>query len=351
MILGDQVSAYFLFFASLSPIMSDSLSFTDADVSAILQNAPSLQELDIAQGISHCNDWDKLNELKKTQIKTLLHSIIMTEYLRASISPRGLLINIEPHIFLEDLAFRLDWSKISWHCTRDWIILIIQTAQRISDDLLNQIKTLEGQIKSLTVPSQYKTQLDNLNREISDFKDYLLQQKVTKLKKDVKKFSLEKVYPYTKTDYAPSNVSSVDSFSSIDSSDSGSGSESNNTYRGRRQGRGRNRGKGNNRGFPYLHNFPPQPMTNYHMMPPGFIPPFYAPPPVNPQPFWGIPPNFQQPSQQYMQRPPFLGRGRGPFRPRWKGPQHVSWVDEESPLGPVTRSKTAQATPGPSSSS
>ena len=332
--------------------MSDSLSFTDADVSAILQNAPSLQDLDFAQGISQCNDWDKLNDLKKSQVKTLLHNIIMTEYLRASISPKGLLINIEPHIFLEDLAFRLDWSKISWHCTRDWIILIIQTAKRISDDLLNQIKVLEGKIKSLSVPSQYKIQLEKLNLEIGEFKDYLLQQKVTKLKKDVKKFSIEKVYPYTKVDYVPSSIGTYDdSFSSADGSDSGSGGEgSNNNNRGRRQGRGRNRGRGNYRGTFHQFNYPSHPIPNFQMMPSGMMPPFYAHPPIPPQPFWGIPPNFQNPTQHFTQRPPFLGRGRGSARQRWKGPPHVRWEDEELPQGPLTRSKTAQPTPGPSSS-
>ena len=93
--------------------MADSLTFTDADVSAILQNAPLLHDLEIAQGITQSDDWEKLSDLKKTQIKTLLHGIIMTEYLRANVSPRGLLINIEPHIFLDDITFRIDWSKIS----------------------------------------------------------------------------------------------------------------------------------------------------------------------------------------------------------------------------------------------
>ena len=97
----------------------------------------------------------------------------------------------------------MNWSKVAWHCTRDWLVLIIKTATRLSDDFLVKIQEEENRIKYLGLPGNFKKKLDELNKEVKEFYDHLLNSKINKLRKDVKKFSLERTFPYTKSDYTP----------------------------------------------------------------------------------------------------------------------------------------------------
>ena len=69
-----------------------SLTFDEADIAAILASAPLLRDVSIPDSILQSDDWQKLNELKKEQIRTILHGLIMTEYLRCNIAPRGLIL-------------------------------------------------------------------------------------------------------------------------------------------------------------------------------------------------------------------------------------------------------------------
>ena len=319
-----------------------SLSFNDADISAILASAPLLQDVNIPDSIIQSDDWQKLNDLKKEQIRTVLHGLIMTEYLRSNIAPKGLIVNTAPYIFLHDMVFRLDWSKISWHCTRDWIVLIIKTATRLSDALLIQIQTLESQIKSMGIPAIFKKKLEELNQNITEFKDYLLQSKIKKLKKDVKNFTLEKLHPYTSKDYVISITSTGSQDSDSVSSEGSTGSSD--SYRA--QGYSKNRGRF--RGPRFYHNQQPlNPgfMPYSHMVPPPFFQPYQAPPPM-----WGIPPHnvpFQRPFFEPQQ--PFLGRGQHFQRTRRREGRKVHWeTNLDQQQGPITRSKSKEPEAGPS---
>ena len=203
------------------------LSFTDEEVATLLEGSSLLDDVTMVQSLAQSDDWDSLSDLKRLEVKTAIHGLILKEYLRKDTAPRGLLLTIEPHIFLTDIIFRKEWALISWRCTRDLMVLIIKTANRLSEELLGQIQNLEQKLKGL---GPYKKKLEEINKEVKEYKDYLLQAKITKLKKDITKFSLEKIYPYTKEDYVPKwkedNGSESDTLSSDGhSSGSNSGSE------------------------------------------------------------------------------------------------------------------------------
>lgn len=127
----------------------------------------------------------------------------MTEYLRANIAQNGLLLSNFLQLFLEDATLKKEWSLVAWKCTRDWLILIINTAKRLADALLIKIQIAEGALKTDILITAYKTKLAVINNDISEPKEYLMKQKITKLQKDIKKFDKEKVYPYLKENYIP----------------------------------------------------------------------------------------------------------------------------------------------------
>ncbi|KAJ1109637.1 hypothetical protein NDU88_006997 [Pleurodeles waltl] len=192
--------------------MSDlqGLSFDDSMVQAILQTPSILGDESSGPSCGTKEDWTKLSALKKELIKTVLHGTIMTEYLRANISPNGLIVTNVPRIFLQDLQFRLDWSQISWKCTRDWLILIINTSKRLADSITIQISITEAAMKTTVQLAQFKSRLTEINTELNETKEYLTRQKINKLQKDTKRFNREKVYLYTKGDFqceVPSDTS------------------------------------------------------------------------------------------------------------------------------------------------
>ncbi|KAJ1162150.1 hypothetical protein NDU88_002626 [Pleurodeles waltl] len=183
--------------------MSDlqGLSFDDSVVQEILQTPSILGDENSGPSSGTREDWTKLSALKKELLKTVLHGTIMTEYLRANISPNGLIVTNVPRIFLQDLQFRIDWSQISWKCSRDWLILIINTSKRLADSITVQISITEAAIRTTVQLAQFKSRLAEINLELNETKEYLTRQKINKLQKDIKRFSKEKIYPYTKDDY------------------------------------------------------------------------------------------------------------------------------------------------------
>ena len=111
------------------------------------------------------------------------------------------LVKNVPYIFLNDLQFKKDWSLVSWHCTRDWIVLIIKTATRLCNDLKIEISTIEVRLRASQAFVGIKNRLEELNKSMEEFETTLRNSKIVKLHKDIKKFSRERVYPYIREDY------------------------------------------------------------------------------------------------------------------------------------------------------
>ena len=174
---------------------STGLSYSADDIEAILAAAVSLELTDTIDCAQGTDEMDKLRTLKREQIKTLLHGTIMTGYLKANAAPPGLLVKNEPFIFQRDLVFKKDWSLISWHCTRDWLVLIIKTATCLSEELKIEIHTIEVRLKANQTIVSFKKRLEELNRNMSEFETTLKNSKIVKLKRDIAKFSHKRVYP------------------------------------------------------------------------------------------------------------------------------------------------------------
>ena len=208
-------------------------------------------------------------------------------------------------------------------------MLIIKTATRLSDELKIEIHTIEVRLKANQTIVSFKKRLDELNKNMLEFEATLKNSKIVKLKRDIAKFSHERVYPYIKKDYINPNDPEgrgpqTDSSDGAGTSDSGSSNEEyggrdSNMRRPRRNRRGRNWG-------------PPAPFY-----PPVHQGPFYGPPPPS---FGPYPNHFGYPLYQ-QPRGPFLGYGQQRRRQRGRTNTSVQWEDEQEQRRVETRSMTA----------
>ena len=127
----------FLFSRATFPVLilvmaeNSGLGFMEEEVASLLEGGSLLDDVTIVQSLTQSDDWDSLSDLKNLEVKTKIHGIIMEEYLRKNTAPCGLLLSIEQHIFLTDVIFRKEWALISWRCTRDLMVLIAKTANRL----------------------------------------------------------------------------------------------------------------------------------------------------------------------------------------------------------------------------
>ena len=86
-----------------------------------------------------------------------------------------------PRIFLNDLIFRRDWAAIAWRCTDDWLVLIIKTAKRLSEKLEGEIKISEDLLKTTIDIRSFKKRLEEINSNMTEYRDYLTSTKIKKL--------------------------------------------------------------------------------------------------------------------------------------------------------------------------
>lgn len=291
------------------------LGFDDEFLSSILSENPSMLDQIPTPAPAIVGDWETILNLKKSHSRTIIHGQIMAEYLHGKCSPTGLIVTNAPRLFLTDKVFVKDWSLIAWRCTRDWLILIITTAKRIADAILVEIQILEGQIKTTLTTKRFEKQLEDSNKANKEYKDPIFLAKIEKFKKDLAKFSHEKVYPYTSDNYTPTDTNkpkhTAGSSYATSSETESSGSESGDNSQPRGRGRGnRPNRRYNNRGNMYQTGswWPPAPW--------GY-PQF--PPPMSHYPM--------QP--QYFENQAFLGQGRGWNRGRRRGQNQVQWSDNQ----------------------
>ena len=298
-------------------VRNEALSFDDEVIASILNKPSALGEETPGTSSNTYEDWESLSLMKKNRVKSALHGILMTEYLRSKIAPMGLIVLNEPRIFLEDAEFRKSWAQIAWKCTRDWLVLIINTAQRLVDELTIKIQAAETHIKTTVTLATYKTKLAEINAEMKENETYLTQQKINKLHKDIKKFNFEKVFPYSMADFIPTSKSTAyqkkksnNQYWTSSSDDQWSSSEEDS--------------------LPSTSRGPPPPLFSHQ---PLNIP-------YNPQ-FWNFHPFFQPRYPFQQPQPPFLGRGRGRGRGRRRGrmPQ-VQWQDEVPQMQTRSRGQT-----------
>ncbi|KAJ1203861.1 hypothetical protein NDU88_007642 [Pleurodeles waltl] len=88
-----------------------------------------------------------LVNLKKKMKRIEAHANFILEYLKAGVIPMGLRVRNIPGLFAEIRKFLEKLSLIANRCSRDWILLIIETAREMISSLENEVLELETKIK------------------------------------------------------------------------------------------------------------------------------------------------------------------------------------------------------------
>ncbi|KAJ1176906.1 hypothetical protein NDU88_002173 [Pleurodeles waltl] len=174
--------------------------FSEEDLAKLLEQPRSGSGTPISSNQPK-EGWFKLLELKKKTKRTELHADYILEYLRAGIIPAGLRVRNIPGLFVEIRQFLEKWSLISNRCSRDWMILIIETARELMETLMQEIQSLEEELKTHDSVQEAKKQLETIEQELESFNLYLVKRKTDKLRKDIRWFTKERAYPYLSDGY------------------------------------------------------------------------------------------------------------------------------------------------------
>ncbi|KAJ1082448.1 hypothetical protein NDU88_002616 [Pleurodeles waltl] len=141
-------------------------------------------------------DGFSLINLKKKMKRVEAHANFILEYLKAGVIPMGLRVRNSPGLFADIRKFLEKWSLIANRCSRDWMMLIVETAREMISSLESEITALEIKIKQKGTIEETKILLEKIEAEIDTYHEYLIKRKTDKLRKDLRLFSQERVYSY-----------------------------------------------------------------------------------------------------------------------------------------------------------
>ncbi|XP_078503741.1 uncharacterized protein LOC144762432 [Lissotriton helveticus] len=177
-----------------------SFGFSDEDFASMVGSSVNFDNIN-PNTIDKSEDFVKLLALKKKSIRIELHGKYILDYLKAGVIPQGLQIKNIPGLFIQVKHFLERWSLIANRCSRDLMMLIVETAKEVLAELIQEILELENQIKSSTVITDIKKKLEEVESELNSYSEYLIKRKMDKLQKDIRYFSRENVYPYLRDNF------------------------------------------------------------------------------------------------------------------------------------------------------
>lgn len=150
---------------------------------------------------SDTEQWKELWNLKKKTIRTELHSDFLIQYCKKGMIPKGLQVRNEPSLFVKNEKFVETWTFIANRCSRDWLLLIIETAQATLIIEKVELDEMERKLKDNTTVEDAKLKLEEIQKDLDSYKDYLINKKSNKFRKDLNQYKPELVYPYLQKDY------------------------------------------------------------------------------------------------------------------------------------------------------
>ena len=178
------------------------VSYSEEQILRILEHPSLLSGANEGRTTMVSNDKiEQLKRLKKKQIRTELHAKVLLEHLKNNTIPWGLQVKNIPVIFTNDRQYLGGFSGVGTRCSRDWLALSIETALRINEVELKEIERLQREIAEDNNIQGAKKVLEDIEKMIVEFKTFTVNQKTTKLERDIKNFSLESTYPYLRENF------------------------------------------------------------------------------------------------------------------------------------------------------
>lgn len=126
----------------------DTLSFTESHIQDLLSAPSPFSTVALSSSAKQQNEADKLTRLHKKHIRTELHGHFLLEHLRAGTIPWGLKVKNVPVIFVEDQEYRKGFSFVNTKCSRDLMVLTIETVQRHYKEELEELDKLIQELQS-----------------------------------------------------------------------------------------------------------------------------------------------------------------------------------------------------------
>ncbi|XP_029471450.1 serine/threonine-protein phosphatase 6 regulatory subunit 2 isoform X2 [Rhinatrema bivittatum] len=168
-------------------------SYSEQAASALLSGSRLFDSnTAVAAGVG----WSEVVLENKHLIRTELHAATMIEYCRAKRIPRGLRIYKEPHLFRDDEAFIDRWNAILNNCSRNLMLLIIETAKKSAAVLRNEVDKKITALEKKTIAAVFEVQLEDFNKQMELFKNKVRKIKVRKFHRDELDYSSNCVYPW-----------------------------------------------------------------------------------------------------------------------------------------------------------
>lgn len=177
--------------------LSKTLEFTEDDYERIAvrdslfdKGSDTLEELQ-----------KRLKHLYNREVRTNLHAITLSDYLRNKQIPRGLRITkLQPTVGRDNEAFCDKWCQILNKCSFDLMALIIQEATEQLSNIREEITVLQADLTRNMADKAKLTKIENdlLNYK-ADTEHEIKSVKMRKFKRDLEDYKSQQVYPWRNT--------------------------------------------------------------------------------------------------------------------------------------------------------
>ncbi|OCT84034.1 hypothetical protein XELAEV_18022172mg [Xenopus laevis] len=135
--------------------------------------------------------------MSKKELSLTLHLSTLSEYVKASRIPRGLRVHLEPILCKDNAEFRDKWHQILDRCSIDLMTSTIQALQGEIRETTQEIHKLTMEIKNTFTNEEMTETLNATKIKLGKLREYIVQKKLKKFKRDTQDYQLGQVYTWT----------------------------------------------------------------------------------------------------------------------------------------------------------
>lgn len=175
----------------LTDTRASTLAFSEIDSERILFPPDLTLSTDFLGSLSQ-----RLEFLKKKEIRNVLHGSTLSQYWRNKRIPRGLRINKEPTIGRLNESFCKKWCDILNKCSLDLMLLVIEHANEEISKVRAEITDVQNEMKSKFDAQQLKDIDDRCTALLDSYRKEILEVKLRKYRRDTLDYKNNRVYQW-----------------------------------------------------------------------------------------------------------------------------------------------------------
>lgn len=203
----------------LTEARASTLAFTETDSQRILFPVDPAPSMDFP-GFNP----QRLEHLKKKEIRYTLHGSTLSQYWRNKRIPRGLRIHKEPTIGRNNENFCKRWCDILNKCSLDLMLLVIEHVNDELSKTCSEITELQTEMATKYDAQQLQNIQDQCSALIEGYKKELLEIKLRKYRRDTLDYKNGQVYRWLSTPrrrFQPTAISETEPSSGLSTDESG----------------------------------------------------------------------------------------------------------------------------------